>query len=394
MPRIIKIEGQQQSLQNNKYFILKNFLAKDSCKLLTEKLIEYVNSGFTVKDNQCPTSEAIYGAAEFDNLLEALKYDLEKYTGKRLHPTYSYARLYKKGEELKIHRDRPSCEISVTLALGFSNKIWPIYFGYNENKYNPIKTDLDIGDAVVYKGEEIYHWREKLVESEWTAQVFLHYVDADGPYKDYKFDKRESLGTKVKTDNFNHAVIEKNNENIVDFLCFENFFDDKACEAIINSYTKKDLKKEKGKVGGDEGDGKIAESIRNVEKISISPVSGLGGRLAGVGLFANFSTWKFNIDQCNQSEFLIYPEGGKYNAHVDTFNRPGYELTRKLTVLAFLNDDFEGGKFWLDTSGKVYPSQKKGTVLVFPSYVLHCVEPVTKGTRYSAVAWMVGPWFK
>jgi PKHD-type hydroxylase len=69
--------------------------------------------------------------------------------------------------------------------------------------------------------------------------------------------------------------------------------------------------------------------------------------------------------------------------------------TRKLTVLAFLNDDFKGGKFFLQTGHeKIYPPQKKGTVLVFPSFILHGVEDVEEGERYSVVTWMVGPWFK
>jgi PKHD-type hydroxylase len=68
---------------------------------------------------------------------------------------------------------------------------------------------------------------------------------------------------------------------------------------------------------------------------------------------------------------------------------------RKLTILAFLNDDFEGGRLFLQTGhNRVYPPQQPGSVLVFPSFVLHGVEPVTKGIRRSVVTWLVGPWFK
>jgi PKHD-type hydroxylase len=68
---------------------------------------------------------------------------------------------------------------------------------------------------------------------------------------------------------------------------------------------------------------------------------------------------------------------------------------RKLTVLAFLNEDFEGGRLYLQIGHeKIYPPQNAGTVLVFPSFVLHGVEPVTKGIRRSVVTWLVGPWFK
>jgi PKHD-type hydroxylase len=90
----------------------------------------------------------------------------------------------------------------------------------------------------------------------------------------------------------------------------------------------------------------------------------------------------------------MYDNTGKYETHVDTFHAI-LEETRKLTVLAFLNDDFEGGKFYIQNSFKrLYPQQTPGTVLVFPSFMPHGVEPITKGIRYSVVTWMVGPYFK
>jgi PKHD-type hydroxylase len=75
--------------------------------------------------------------------------------------------------------------------------------------------------------------------------------------------------------------------------------------------------------------------------------------------------------------------------------KPGDPECRKLTVLVFLNDDFEGGRLFLQNGhGKIYPPQKAGTALVFPSFMLHGVEPVTSGIRRSVVTWLVGPWFK
>ena len=116
-------------------------------------------------------------------------------------------------------------------------------------------------------------------------------------------------------------------------------------------------------------------------------------------LDANAKRWKFDITKSNQCEFLHYPPGGgRYKSHIDVFlnNDPiNIENCRKLTVLAFLNDDFKGGKFFLQIgSEKFYPPQKKGTVLVFPSFVLHGVEDVEEGERFSVVTWLVGPWFK
>jgi PKHD-type hydroxylase len=74
---------------------------------------------------------------------------------------------------------------------------------------------------------------------------------------------------------------------------------------------------------------------------------------------------------------------------------PNEPECRKLTVLMFLNDDFEGGKLFIQNGHeKIYPPQAPGTCLVFPSFMLHGVEPVTKGIRRSIVTWLVGPWFK
>jgi len=117
--------------------------------------------------------------------------------------------------------------------------------------------------------------------------------------------------------------------------------------------------------------------------------------MAGVGLAANAGTWKFDVTYANQCDYLKYDIDGHYHAHVDTFIDPNSAECRKLTILVFLNDDFEGGKLFLQNGHKkIYPPQSAGTCLVFPSFILHGVEPVTKGIRRSIVTWLVGPWFK
>ena len=88
-----------------KYVHLKGFLDINNCNELTAELKRLVDAKQTTKDSQCPTSEAIHGAMAFDKLLVDLLPHFEQASGKRLYPTYSYARLYKKGEKLKIHTD-------------------------------------------------------------------------------------------------------------------------------------------------------------------------------------------------------------------------------------------------------------------------------------------------
>ena len=129
----------------------------------------------------------------------------KKATGLKLYPAYTYARIYKKGDELKRHKDRFSCEISTTMNLGGDD--WPIYLSPNENVGRPdgknitvaskakgIKVDLKPGDMLVYSGCELEHWREKFKGKE-CVQVFLHYNNRKTPgAKDNMFDKRPHLG--------------------------------------------------------------------------------------------------------------------------------------------------------------------------------------------------------
>jgi hypothetical protein len=238
------------------------------------------------------------------------------------------------------------------------------------------------GDAVLYRGMEKHHWRKKF-KGEWQAQVFLHYVDADGPHKEWKFDKRPSL---------NLNAPEAHNEHRMRYAFFNDVLTLEACDSLIRTYTNESVPKEPPVVGM--GTGVIDKSIRNVERVMLPTYKDLGGRMAAVGLSANFHHWKFDITHANQAEFLIYPAGGRYTAHVDTFLAHGDDC-RKLTVLAFLNDDFKGGRFYLqDGHERYYPPQSKGTILVFPSFIMHGVEDVEEGKRYSAVCWMVGNFFK
>ena len=123
-----------------------------------------------------------------------------------LIPCYTYARIYKKGDILRRHRDRPSCEISTTLHLG--GDLWPIFLDptgqktvideykqiHKPNAPQGISITLEVGDMLVYSRCDLEHWREPF-EGDNCAQVFLHYNNIDGPFgTENKFDKRPLLG--------------------------------------------------------------------------------------------------------------------------------------------------------------------------------------------------------
>jgi len=163
-------------------------------------------------DPQVPNSYAKYGDRLMETLLVKTIDVMQKKTGLKLVPTYSYTRLYKHGNILKRHKDRPSCEISTTLCLGGDH--WPIYLdptgksnllpGVSENVEeskrlinNPnkgIEVNLKPGDMLIYSGCDLEHWREPF-QGQVCGQVFLHYNHADGPFaKTNLYDKRPLLG--------------------------------------------------------------------------------------------------------------------------------------------------------------------------------------------------------
>ena len=124
-----------------------------------------------------------------ETLLTKLIKKMEKATNLKLIPTYSFARIYKYGDILSKHKDRPSCEISTTLNLG--GDFWPIYLKSNNKQ---IKVDLLPGDMLVYKGCELEHWREKFT-GENCGQVFLHYNNKNTiGSMDNVYDSRPHLG--------------------------------------------------------------------------------------------------------------------------------------------------------------------------------------------------------
>lgn len=175
------------------YAVVKNFLDPQSVDTVS-RYMEYVlkQGGLYLDDHKTVRSYARYADPLIETILQNSLPHVEEVTGKKLFPTYSFARVYLDSDFLAPHTDRPSCEYSVTVNVACMGKPWPIYM--KPNGREPTAFYLDPGDAVVYKGCEVVHWREKANGTEVTAQFMLHYVDQDGPYADRKFDRRDTLG--------------------------------------------------------------------------------------------------------------------------------------------------------------------------------------------------------
>ena len=159
-------------------------------------------------DQQIPGTYTKYADWVMETLLMFMIPIMKLKTGMELVPTYSYTRLYEKGNILKRHKDRPSCEVSTTLHLGGDE--WPIFLDpsgqdfvideykniHKPNAPKGVRVDLKIGDMLIYSGCELEHWREPF-EGKVCSQVFLHYNHANGPYaKTNLFDKRPMLGVR------------------------------------------------------------------------------------------------------------------------------------------------------------------------------------------------------
>ena len=210
------------SFKKNKYQVLRNAISKDLAafcykylQISAEADHWMLNNGVThagnklvgnFNDPQVPNSYAKYADRVMETLLVDTIKVMQKKTGLRLVPTYSYCRLYRTGNILKRHKDRPSCEISTTLNLG--GDPWPILIdptGSNnvideyKNIHKPgapkgVEVNLKPGDMLIYSGCELEHWREPF-KGKLCGQVFLHYNHADGRFaKSNLYDKRPMLG--------------------------------------------------------------------------------------------------------------------------------------------------------------------------------------------------------
>ena len=173
------------------YFCNKRKVAR---LFFDEKYISQLNTDWGVwNDTQIPETYSHYGDIVMETLLQKLKYRVELETEIKLNETYSYARLYKKGDVLPRHKDRYSCEVSTTLHLGGDK--WPIFLEPSGKEGEEgLSISLGQGDMLIYKGCELEHWREEF-KGDNCAQVFLHYNDASKETsEENKYDKRPFLG--------------------------------------------------------------------------------------------------------------------------------------------------------------------------------------------------------
>ncbi len=197
---------------DNGYILVRDAISLEMCKFgykfvldweIRQKVLQKVSSPIEFgvptddffgcsSDSQVLGSMSLRGVPFFDSLMVYLMSTFEKSLNRKLVPNYSYCRLYRRGQVLDPHVDRKSCEVSVTLPLGFSDDfsdIWKIWLKENDTK---IGVNLKPGMALLYKGDEVLHWRDELEYTD-HVQLFLHY-NFDSDESKIEYDNRPYHG--------------------------------------------------------------------------------------------------------------------------------------------------------------------------------------------------------
>jgi PKHD-type hydroxylase len=244
------------------------------------------------------------------------------------------------------------------------------------------------GDGVLYKGCEIEHSRHEFKGDEYV-QVFLHYVDSEGPHKDHVYDVKNN-----ETPTTYRLIFSDMLNNQSDYYRFISAIPEEKIDELRRILDTKELHDAQV---GDEG-GTIKPNKRR-SKVFWLPKTD--------EFIEIYRTFQELISKCNndfyqfrltemveQIQYTVYnsSDRGYYDWHIDM--GPG-KARRKLSLVCQLSDpsEYEGGELQINTGNIIVTEKEKGTVLMFPSYLLHRVTPVTKGTRRSLVLWIEGPAF-
>jgi PKHD-type hydroxylase len=284
------------------------------------------------------------------------------------------------------------------------------------------------GDMVVYKGCDVEHWRPKLKarDNEWVVQLFIHYTDANGPYKHLKYDGREKLGT--SKDNTSYNRNQDTEQRLVKFAnpifggimlprMSEDFpaymelnprvhkeitFTPEECEKIID-FARLSYGLPAGIGGGNTNEaGTINKDIRKADVYDIPMTQDniwIYEKVAKAVAVTNEEYFKFDLLGITHGLQLLHytynpneEVQGHYDWHTDA--GPGPSSTRKISYVAMLSepDKYTGGDLEVMMHGTpITASRERGTVHLFPSYTVHQVTPLQSGERYTLVIWVHGP---
>lgn len=185
-----------EAFNSSGYVVIPNFVDIQSISTISKYLENSLNRG-QLSGSDGMSSYCKYADPLIEVLLNNHTNTVGEIVGKDLSPTYSYARVYLKSDELNPHIDRPACEYSVTVNVASEGQPWPFFL--EDLKGQKREVILNPSDAVIYKGCEVVHWREpmSLTSTTLNVQFMLHYIETQGKFANYKFDGRSALGLKT-----------------------------------------------------------------------------------------------------------------------------------------------------------------------------------------------------
>lgn len=382
-----------QKLIENNYIVVPNFISSSRAKELSKDFKEYSDRYELKDDSQVSGCQAKYDYIPFVELLVEKTNIVTQLVGESVLPTYSYARIYKNGNYLTGHVDKPHCEISLTINLE-CDKVWDIWIESPDGKRNTVS--LQPGDAMVYFGITAQHGRE-VFDGNTCTQVFLHYVRTKGPYFECYFDKDHRYKNdivKVETTPIINATPKSESPLSQYIKVYENILSVDECNLIINEY-----KNSEEWNGARTGQGVENKDVRNCDIISISipcikevnpdirekidSILYEKVNYAAQKYVGEFSTCFLKSD--SGYDLLRYETGGYYEQHTDSFK----EQMRTISMSINLNDDYDGGNMaFFDREIQIRGGT--GSAIIFPSNFMypHEIMPIERGTRYSIVTWL------
>lgn len=362
--------------------VIADLVDPATCALLAAYARDRLAAGALHPDRLVPGSPAGYGDPLMDTLLRQLHERVEELIGAKLLPTYTYYRLYHHGDALPPHTDRESCEVSLSLCLASDGPDWPLVV-QSEDGARAMSTP--VGAAVLYPGPVVEHWREPYAGRE-QVQLFLHYVRADGPYREYARDRREQFGTSPRQADQPRDLADH-------ILVLDDLLPAEVRHALLAEYRDCDLWVPATISADDRRD----NSVRACDVIDISAPATIGDSehrraldhavfqaVGNAGRAYVQHSPRVRLRSDTGYQLIRYQPGGFYAQHVDHFE----ESPRTLSLSICLNDDFSGGHLSF-FHGEHSIAPKAGRGMIFPANFLypHQVTRVTEGTRYVIVTW-------
>jgi len=343
------------------YKVIRNYISPEEANTLGENYKEFVSTDGVPTEATMITSNAFdfYNRPEQVALLSEKVSHINELLGRKVLPAYSFVRQYGVGSFLGKHKDRPSCEVSLSIHL-CGDKEWP--FCIEDKEGNPVELILHPGDAVLYDAPNATHWREEY-DGEFYIQTFHHYVMLGGEYEDLFFDNNDK--TFSLTNYIKH---------------YKSFVPSHICDKIIKYTEEYPNRWESARTVDIDNDTRVCENWNVLDSDDIdNDIFKYITRACSE--FCNTFP-HFQISEDSGYQVLRYKPGGKYDDHTDQHQ----QYNREVTIILNLNDDYEGGNLCHIKDNHMI-KMSKGDIIIFPANFMypHRITPITSGVRYSIV---------